>query len=278
VLLDTDALLQDVVPSPDGTRLALQEGGANDTIWVYDIARKTTTRLSFRAGDVRPPAWTPDGAHVTFATTQPFGLASMAADGSGREESIFSSDKEVLNCVWSPSGQLLVYSDMDPQTGTDLWVWSANDGKRRPFLQTRFNEGKPAFSPDGRWLAYESNESGRDEIYVRPFPGKGGKWQVSTDGGIAPLWSRDGREIFYRRDSAVFAVRVSEVGALSAGVPQLLFDGPFVTAAGAQHQYAQMPDGKRFVMVERLQPGMPQHVNLVLNWFGELQKRMTAQK
>lgn len=156
----------------------------------------------------------------------------------------------------------------DPRNGWDLSIWSAEDRMRRPFLRTRFDESSAKFSPDGRWLAYATNESGRDEVCVRPFPGPGGKWQVSTDGGTAPLWSRDGHGIFYRRGTAVMAVPVSLTDAFSAGVPRRLFDGPYLAG------YSVMPDGKRFVMIERQDAGMPQHVNLVLNWFADLQKRM----
>jgi eukaryotic-like serine/threonine-protein kinase len=172
---------------------------------------------------------------------------------------------------WSPDGHHLVYTDSDSDTGVDLWVFSTTDRKKEPFLRTRFTETTPRFGPDGRWIAYASNESGRDEVFVRPFPGPGGKTQISTDTGTNPSWSPDGREIFYRRGTAVMVVSVTTAGGFSASAPRLLLDGPYLGGTN----YGVMADGKRFVVVERQQPVIPQHVNVVLNWFGDLQKRIT---
>jgi eukaryotic-like serine/threonine-protein kinase len=274
VLLETDALIQDLAPSPDGTRIALNLGAANDSIWIYDIARKTQTRLSFRDGDSHAPAWTPDNRYVTHSVTHPPGIAADAADGSGRSEMLFTSDHDILFCAWSPSGRDLVYQESNGRSGWDLWVFSTVDHQRRPFLQTPFNEGDAAFSPDGHWVGYTSNESGRDEVYVRPFPGPGGKSQVSTAGGSVPLWSRDGREIFYRSGASVMAVPVHGGARFSAGAPRLVFAGTVASPSFTfRTEYNITPDGRRFLMIERQQSGMLQHVNVILNWFDELRAR-----
>ncbi len=266
-IFEETTFIQAVAASPDGTRLALNVGGANDAIWVYELERKTMTRLSFRSGDARAPFWTPDGRAIVYGTTIPNGVASVAADGSGKEEMLFESENETQAGAWSPDGRTLIYQENVPGAGFDLWVLARQGGTREPFLATRFNERQPSFSPDGRWVAYTSTESGRDEVYVRPFPGPGGKWSVSTSGGSLPLWSRDGREIFYRRGSAVMAVPVRAGEAFAVGAPRLLFDGPYLA-------YSVLPDKQRFVVVERHKPGLPQHVNTVLNWFVELRQRI----
>ncbi|HJZ74615.1 MAG TPA: protein kinase, partial [Vicinamibacterales bacterium] len=276
-LLETDALIQDVAPSPDGTRIALNLGAANDAIWLFAIARKTQTRLSFRDGDSHAPAWTPDSRYVTHGVSHPTGVASDAADGSGRSEMLFTSDHDIVFCTWSPSGRELMYQESNARSGWDLWVFSTVDHHRRPFLQTPFNEGDAAFSPDGHWVGYTSNESGRDEVYVRPFPGPGGKSQVSTAGGSVPLWSRDGREIFYRRGASVMAVPVHAGESFSAGAPRLVFAGTVASPPFAfRTEYNVTPDGRRFLMIERQQSGMLQHVNVILNWFEELRKHAAS--
>jgi Tol biopolymer transport system component len=154
------------------------------------------------------------------------------------------------------------------------------EGKRtpRPFLKTPFNERAARLSPDGRWLAYVSNESGRDEIYVQPFPGPGGKWQISASGGNEPVWSRDGRELFYRSGEKMMAVSVVFGETFSAENPRLLFEGHFVPSRRGDAAYDVSPDGQRFLMVKRVQESIPTQLNIILNWFEELKRRVPAGK
>jgi len=154
-----------------------------------------------------------------------------------------------------------------------------SDHQVKPFLQTRFQEGGAQFSPDGRWLAYASNESGRPEIYLQPYPGPGGKTQISTDGGTEPAWNRNGRELFYRSGDRMMAVEVTAEPSLVVGRPRMLFEGrygssqfPFIGTA-----YDPSPDGQRFLMVkESDQVTSATQINVVLNWFEELKRRVPA--
>jgi len=143
----------------------------------------------------------------------------------------------------------------------------------RPLTETRFSEGDPRFSPDGHWLAYVSNQSGRPEVYVQPFPGLGEKWRISTDGGNAPLWEPNGRELFYRNGDKLMAVSIGTEPRFVAGPPRLLFEGSYVAETDVDYDVA--PDGRRFVMIERGASQAPvRQIALVQNWFTELQQRV----
>jgi len=185
--------------SPDGKRLAVKILDERAHIWIYDLERDALTRLS--GPDAHMPIWTPDGERVTFVSaTGPFEFVWQAVDGSSTPEKLTSataSNSEPDS--WSPDGKWLAFSDNHPKTSWDIWLLSL-EGERKayPFLQTPAREAGGVFSPDGRWIAYDSDESGRREVYVQPFPGPGGKWQVSTEGGNQAVWARNGREIFYR--------------------------------------------------------------------------------
>jgi dipeptidyl aminopeptidase/acylaminoacyl peptidase len=178
---------------------------------------------------------------------------------------------------WSPDGQILAFHENNPTTGKDIWVLRLSDHKAEPFLRTPFNEGGPVFSPDGHWLAYISDESGRPEIYVKPYPGPGGKWQISTEGGSEPAWNHNGRELFFRSGSKMMAVEVTTLPTFSAGKPKLLFEGQYVPVqAGLMSTaYDVSPDGQRFLMIKAgEQAQAPSQINVVLNWFEELKQKV----
>jgi eukaryotic-like serine/threonine-protein kinase len=159
-------------------------------------------------------------------------------------------------------------------------VLRLSDRKAQPFLATRFNEGGASFSPDGRWLAYVSNESGRPEIYVQPYPGPGGKWQISTEGGTEPLWNRNGRELFYRSGKKMMAVQITTQPAFAASKPTMLFERDYAASEflATGIAYDVSPDGQRFLMVkESDQAAAATQINVVLNWFQEL-KRLAPPK
>jgi dipeptidyl aminopeptidase/acylaminoacyl peptidase len=171
---------------------------------------------------------------------------------------------------WSPDGRILLFQVDDPRTPTqmDLWTYSAADGKATPFLQSASNEILGRFSPDGRWIAYISNESGKEEVYVVPFPGPGGKWQISTAGGRAPLWTRGGREIVYQAPGdEIMAVEVRSAPTFQSGIPKALFKTRLRPPPGGQFDVT--PDGERFLV--NLRPGdqIPDAVTLVQNWAAE---------
>jgi len=169
---------------------------------------------------------------------------------------------------------LLAFEEVSSSTGSDIWVLPMEgDRKPKPFLQTRFSERTPKLSPDGRWMAYSSNESGRFEVYVQPFPGPGGKWLVSGDGGGEPVWARSGRELFYRNGDKMMAVEVATEGSFSVGKTQLLFEGVYLSLSGLT-SFDVTPDGRRFVMIRHDEPALPAtQLNVVLNWFEELRRR-----
>jgi Tol biopolymer transport system component len=167
--------------------------------------------------------------------------------------------------------------EANPSTGWDVWTRSP-EGKVAAFLATPFNETGAAFSGDGRFLAYASDESGRNEVYVQPFPGPGERVMVSTEGGTTPKWSRDGKEIFYLQSDAMMAVEVRTDPAFSAGRPRRLFGGSFRPGYANSHSFDASPDGRRFLMV-RLDPGsIPRQINIVLNWFEELKRLVPGGK
>jgi len=175
---------------------------------------------------------------------------------------------------WSPDGQTLSLIEVNPETGFDLWVMSVKDHNPTPFLGTRFNESVPRFSPDGHWLTYLSNESGRNEIYVRPFPGPGAKVQISIDGGTEPCWNPNGRELFYRNGDKMMAVGITLQPTLTAGKPRVLFERPLLLSPATTPNYDVSHDGQRFLMVKAAGAAetAPAQINVVFNWFEELRR------
>jgi len=173
---------------------------------------------------------------------------------------------------------ILGFEEVNATTNRDVWILNLSDRKAQPLLHTQFNETAPAFSPDGHWLAYASDESGRYEIYVQPYPGLGGKWQISTEGGTEPRWARDG-EIFYRSGGKMMAVQTTFKPSFSAGRPELLFEGRYVPTLATMANYDVAPDGKRFLMVKPSeQDTSATQINVVLNWFEELKQKVPTGK
>jgi serine/threonine-protein kinase len=265
--------------SPDGGRIAVE---LDNQIWVYDVSRDTLTRFTFEGTANQSPGWMPDGKRIVFRSNKDGmnNLYSQLADGSGGLERLTTSQHVQNATSWSGDGQLLAYFENDPTNLRDVWVLRLSDRKVQPFIATRFNEGGASFSPDGRWLAYVSNESGRAEIYVQPYPGPGGKWQISTDGGTEPLWNRNGRELFYRSGNKMMAVQVTMQPAFTAGKPEVLFEKEYSASEfpATGIAYDVSADGQRFLMVkESEQATALTQINVVLNWFEEL-KRLAPSK
>jgi serine/threonine-protein kinase len=271
--------------SPDGRRLVLTavEDQSID-IWVLELARETMTRLTFEGGNDSIPLWTPDGKHVSFSSDRAGGwnVFSVPSDGSGQPVQLTKSDHPTTATSWSSDGKLLAFQQVRPETKLDIGVLSVEDGEEKIFLATPFDEFQPTFSPDGRWLAYTSNESGREEVYVRAFPGPGGKWQISTEGGAHPMWAPSGGELFYRYRNQMMAVPISASGqALSLGRAVSLFEGNYRKAPFSVQELAYYDvagDGQRFVMMKPFQrDGDPTRLHVVLNWFEELKARVPTE-
>jgi serine/threonine-protein kinase len=264
--------------SPDGRHAALEIG---PQLWLYDLTRDTLTRFTFEGSLNQAPVWTPDGKRIVFNSDKEGArnLFWQLADGSGGLERLSTSQVVQVPRSWSSDGKLLAFHEGTPATLRDIWVLRLSDRKAEPFLRTPFTEGAPSFSPDGRWLAYVSDESGRPEIYVQPYPGPGGKWQISTEGGLEPVWNRNGRELFYRSANKMIAVRVTTEPSFSAGNPTVLFEGDYQASQFPLTgiAYDVSPDGQRFLMVRDTAPSPAvTQINVVLNWFEELKRRVPA--
>ena len=260
--------------SPDGRRLALTIQAANDQIWVYDLERSTLSPQTLR-WENNSAIWTPDGRHLTFSSDRerPPSLFRQTADGSGSAERLTTSAHGPTAQAWSPDGKTLVFVDGWPKF--DLWLLTL-DGERkpRPLFHGPFNESQARISPNGRWLAYVSDESGREEVYVVPFPGSGGRWPISTNGGSRPRWARNGRELFYRNGDRTMAVTVASDATFSATKPHILFEAKAVSYLWLSWDVT--PDGE-FLMIE---PGEsdtpPTQINVVLNWLQEVRPRVAS--
>ena len=271
--------------SPDGKRLAFSAGsGSDEDIWVKDLDRDRPSRLTV-LGANRSPVWTPDGKNIVFQSTNPSapGLYSVRSDGSGEPQPLTDGKLNEIPYSFSPDGKRLAFQQTSNGGGLDIFTAPIEPdpsrgadgvrlGKPEPFLGTPFVETDPAFSPDGRWLAYESNESGTFGVYVRPFPGSEGKWQISDGGGRFPVWSRDGRELLFESmDGHVMAASYNVKGAsFAAGRPRMWTD---IRLRGS---YDLAPDGKRLAAMVAEKPGgekPPTHLTFLLNFIDELRRR-----
>ncbi len=263
--------------SPDRRSLAARvvDQTGNADIWIYDVARGLRTRFTFDPAAELVVVWSPDGRSVVFNSNRKanFDLYRKSSNGVGVEELLYADNLAKTPTSWSPDGKLLLYHAADPTAGFDLLTLPlAGDPKPVPFVRTAFNEQNGHFSPDGRWVAYQSNDSGNNEIYAAPFPGPGGKRQISTGGGTFPRWRRDGKEIFYiGSDQRLTAAEVAIKGdTLEVQAVRPLF-GPVYTA-GASYVYDVSADGQRILMAVPPAQGSSEPVTLVQNWASGLKK------
>ena len=263
--------------SPDGRSVAVSIQGPTQTIWVYDLTRSTLTPLP-SAGSSQSPTWTSDGHRLVYRGTRNGyrNLFWRSADGSNDEERLTIAD--VLQTPSSISrDNALLFDQTSPDTGRDIWKVRLDGGRvAEPLFKTGFNEGRPKLSPDGHWFAYVSDESGRDEVYVRPFPTAGGKFPISTGGGSEPVWSRDRRELFYRNGDKMMAATITIGSTLVVGAPRLLFEGHYEASDTGAGGYDVTSD-RRFLMIESISPQRPvTHITVVLNWFEELKRTIAS--
>jgi serine/threonine-protein kinase len=298
--------------SPDGTRLAVDVRDAvrdqYQNIVVWDFSRETLTPLIV---DALYPLWTRDGKHIVYGSGRDspgrffVNLYRQAADGSGDAERLTESPNDQAPHSFTPDGKQLIMRQISGggASGFDLSLLNLETAHHRseqtqsstgpkPLLATKFSENNPELSPDGRWLAYESDESGHTEIYVRPFPNvDAGKFPVSSSGGSRPVWAANGRELFYLAGRTpdpigLMSVAVQPGRTLALGKPQRLFQGPYLAFATnvTGRTYNVSPDGKRFLMIDNRildagdQPLAPSQIFVVLNWFEELRQRVPRAK
>jgi eukaryotic-like serine/threonine-protein kinase len=264
--------------SPDGRTIAAAIRGVPTDIWQYDLARETWGRFTFD-GTSQYPVWSPDGRKLIYNSGKlgPTEFLSKPVDNTASESVLLGGDSQIVPFSISPDGRILVYVVVDPKNLPDIWTLNIDDpAKRRPFLQTPFREGAPVFSPDGHWIAYASDESGRSEIYVRPFPGPGQQWTISTEGGAEPIWPRKSQQIFYRNADTMMVVDVTTTPEFSASKPRRLFERSYERSDAYWPNYDATPDGRRLLMLRYIESPHPaqRQINVVLNWFDELKQRV----
>jgi serine/threonine protein kinase/Tol biopolymer transport system component len=268
----------DLVPalSPDETRLAmsrLDPETQNADLWLLDLRRGTESRFTYDAATDHAPVWSPDSSRIVWNSNREgqANLYQKAASGEGQDSLLFKADHWKWANDWSRDGRFIIYNENNPESNNDLWILPL-DGDRKPFAwrQMPFHEREARFSPDSKWIAYVSNESGNDEVYVAAFPTGGKSQVVSIEGGRFPRWRGDGKELFYvDSGGTLMSVDVTGETTFEAGVPKPLFHLRSIKAAIAQ-RYAVTGDGQRFLLVTNPEGGSIEPFTVVLNWTKEL--------
>jgi eukaryotic-like serine/threonine-protein kinase len=270
--------------APGGKRIAFDSAdqSGNQDVWVLDSTRGVTSRLTFDPAADNVPMWSPDGLRIVWASNRGGGydLYTKSANGTGPEELLIQMGTgNGFATDWSRDGRFILYQRPGENTGQDLWVAPLlGDRKPFPYLETQFDEQEGRFSPDGKWIAYFSNESGRDEVYVQSFPLSGAKFQISRDGGTEPQWRSDGNELFYLtadRNLMAASVELSRSASepFQVGQPKLLLSVPPVFSNGfARRSYAVSSDGQQFLITDAGGAGSSPPLTVVLNWQAGLKK------
>ena len=262
--------------SPSGTSVAITVGSALGlrVIETFDLNRGSRRRLTFESSNALP-VWTPDARRIAFASSRDGGwnLYWRAADGSGEATRLLASENELWPHSFSPDGKVLAYWEIDAETARDIWILPVEgDPTPIPFLLTPYNERAPVFSPDGRWISYISDESGRDEVYIRPYPGPGAQTTVSTGGGVEPIWAPDGRRLFYRDANSMMVVSVETRNGIFVSKPTVLFEDRYDRGVAGNLSYDLAPEGDRFLMIQPLGGRTSASFRVVLNWFDDVRR------
>ncbi|HMD33760.1 MAG TPA: hypothetical protein VKH42_02275, partial [Vicinamibacterales bacterium] len=271
--------------SPDGTRIAVDVRDQEGDIWVWDIAHQTSTRLTFDPSTDQHPVWTPDSRRIVFTSVRE-GAANLYwhyADNTGRDERLTTSANLQGSHSITPDGKYILGFEVFPKTVPDVMRWPIDGGPGEAIVQTPFAEFGAEVSPDGRYIAYQSNESGPFQIYVRPYPDtNGGHWQISSAGGMRAAWARSGRELFFTDlTDTLMSVAVQTSGpGFSFGNPVKVFDAKYAMPT-AFRSYDLTADGKRFLMLKQgdendKKTSTPPGLIVVENWFEELKARVPA--
>ncbi len=256
--------------SHDATKVAvsiIDPANKRSDIWIHDLRRGTTSRLTVGPGDDVRPIWSPDDKTIVYSSNanSPGDIFTRRSSGLGAEEALYMNRQWTVATDWSSAAQAIVLQESHSRTGWDIWLYPLSDRKPKVLIQTKFNEVAGAISPNGKWLLYQSNDSNRPQIYVQDLAGDGGKWPISPERGIFPRWSSSGREIFYwTEDEHLIAVPVEESAEFQTGPPQRLFKKALRTAPGMQYDVA--PDGQRFLLNVPFQEAEMAPITLVQNW------------
>jgi dipeptidyl aminopeptidase/acylaminoacyl peptidase len=248
-------------------------------IWIYDLARETSTKVTFD-GRSTFPAWSPDGSRLAYSSDGGDGryqLHIKTFSGAGSDVTIATNRGNNHPLSWSPDGRFLATVSVDPTTANDIWVLPVDDPSQwRPFVNSVYGEGGPTFSPDGQWIAYASDQSGRTEIYMRPYPGPGQEVTISADGGNEPIWVRKTGELFYRRGDAVMVVGITTTPTVSVGKPRMVVEHPYIRSGAFFQNYSVSPDGQRLLMIKATRREAPTRLHVILNWAEELKRLVPA--
>jgi serine/threonine-protein kinase len=273
--------------SPDGTRVAIADGNPELGILIWDFAERVLTQFTFDPGTYLGPVWSPDGTRIAFGYPRDGGITNIywqATDGTGAAERLIESSRSQHPCTFTPDGKSLIIRDSTPETGLDLSILSL-EGERtvKPLIREPGNQQHPDISPDGRWIAYQTEEAGVSKVVVRPFPSvDSGGWIVSPDGGTRPRWNRRGGELFYQDpEGRLMSVAVQTGTEVTFAAPAVVVDARFVTAATFDRTYDVSPDGTRFLTIRDAADaggGPPVQVNLILNWGDELKVFVPREK
>jgi serine/threonine-protein kinase len=278
VLLDSARVYAHPRLSPDGRRIAFEvQAGASNEVWIADLAGQTAERLT-REGFSDRPEWTPDGKRVMYVSsrTTANSLWWQAADGSGAADSLYEAPDAIREGVFTPDGHAIVYRMDTPDSNRDLYLLPlGGDRKPVPLLTSIDDDKQPRVSPDSKWLAYVSDHSGREEVYVRPLTGEGARVAISSGGGGEPLWAPDGNRLYYRAGARMIAVHVTTSPTFAVTTRDTLFEGPYTTEP-YHPNYDVTPDGKGFVMVRPVEKN--RQLVMVVNWIQELRQRVGGGK
>jgi serine/threonine-protein kinase len=266
----------DPVISPDGRSAAVSIQGPTMTLWTLDFARSTLATLT-ASGSNQAPRWTPDGRRLIYRGTRAGyrNLFWRSADGAGDEERLTTSESVHTPGSPSPDGTYAIYTDISPETGRDIWMLDLRQQPRapQPLVRTRAQDLSAEISPDGRWLAYQSDESGRPEIYLRPFPNPGGRIPISRDGGTEPRWSRDGRELFYRYGGKMMVVALGMRSTPTPDQPRALFEDRFQVSDTGSGGYDVAADGRFLMVLPAIPDERRTRISVVLGWFDDVRAR-----
>jgi serine/threonine-protein kinase len=267
--------------SPDGKRIVVGITGDNPNVSVYDIAANSLKQVTTEYNNAIP-IWAPDGKRVVYRSTKPgpWNIFWKNADGSGTAEQLTNTPFVTEPASWSRDGKLLAFSEQNTVSKRDIFVLQMDGRKLVPVIQTPADESVARFSPDAHWLAYVSDESGRAEVWVQPYPTNGQKWKISTAGGREPVWSPTASVLYYREGTKMMVVDFKTTPSFSAAQPRLLFDGKdakYETALASRPNFDITSDGKRFLMLQAVDNGQSStQMKVVSNWVDELKRRVPA--
>jgi len=264
--------------SPDGHQVAIEvTRGASPDIWILDGTRGVSTRFTFNPAIDAWPVWSPSGDRLVFASARVGspGIWMKGSSGARPESLFFPSSTEMGPCDWSRDGKYLACLKRGPKSDWDVWILPTSGAEKPyPFAASEFREWDPRFSPDGRWLAYSSNESGRREVYIQPFPSGGGKWQVSTQGGRDPMWRSDGKELYFLSPGGrLMSVDVQSAAGLQLGIPKVLMTGLIIDTNPIGHNYSVASDGQRFLIRSSERAGELPATTVFVNWTAGIPNR-----